>query len=158
MFSKAIYPKLPNLYFICKQQEPTDNSVEIYNAIKHVRPGNGFIPKFLLSKLIEVNGKKENEIYSFLKVSFIFVNLILSIWLKWNFFLKRSCISTRTQFDSNEYLLYSPKNARDIRWNFEKFLIHPHTGQPWKRYDQHFKPAGLLADIEHLIAESKKRL
>ena len=57
-----------NLFVYVLQQEPTDNPVELYNAIKYVRPGNGFVPKFPLTKRIDVNGVNEHPIYSFLKV------------------------------------------------------------------------------------------
>ncbi len=115
-------------------QEPSANATEIYNAIRYVRPGNGFVPKFALTKLVQVNGAGESPIFSF---------------------FKRSCLSTRTRFESAEYLLYAEKNARDVRWNFEKFLLN-HEGHVYKRFDQHFKPEGLIPDIEHLIAEAKK--
>lgn len=52
-------------------------------------------------------------------------------------------------------LIYSPINARDIRWNFEKFLLN-HEGHVVKRYDQLFSPDKITDDIEHLIAEAKK--
>lgn len=114
-----------------QNQEPTSDPVEIYNAIKYVRPGNGFVPKFPLTIRIDVNGENRHPIYSF---------------------LKRSCPSTRTRFSNNEQnLLYKPKNARDIRWNFEKFLIHPQTGYPVKRYDQKFLPDRIIPDIEELL-------
>lgn len=114
-------------------QEPTDNATEIYNAIKYVRPGNGFIPKFPLTERIDVNGENQNRIYTY---------------------LKRCCPSTRTRFNAKEQnLFYKPKNARDIRWNFEKFLIHPNTGYPIKRYDQKYLPDRIIPDIDRLLAE-----
>ncbi len=50
----------------------------------------------------------------------------------------------------NEYLSYDPKNSRDIKWNFEKFLIDPQTGQPLKRYDQVVDPMEIADDIRQL--------
>lgn len=38
------------------------------NGLKHVRPGGGFEPRFPLSKKIEVNGKNEDPLFTFLKV------------------------------------------------------------------------------------------
>ena len=59
------------LAFPCNQfmyQEPGANSKEILNGLKFVRPGNGFQPQFPLFQKIQVNGKDEDQIYTFLKV------------------------------------------------------------------------------------------
>lgn len=50
------------------QQEPGGNGFEILNGIRHVRPGNGFRPNFQLFKKIEVNGKNQHPLYTYLKV------------------------------------------------------------------------------------------
>ena len=50
-------------------QEPGANASEIYATIKYVRPGDGFEPNFDMFAKTEVNGKTENPIYTFLKVS-----------------------------------------------------------------------------------------
>ncbi|KAH9404271.1 PREDICTED: glutathione peroxidase-like [Rhagoletis zephyria] len=131
---KLIIVAFPSNQF--DNQEPTSDAEEIFNAIKYVRPGKGFVPKFPLTKRIDVNGENRHPIYSF---------------------LKRCCPSTRTRFSAKEeLLLYKPKNSRDIRWNFEKFLISPRTGYPVKRYDQKFLPDRLIPDIEALIEEAKR--
>lgn len=94
------------------------------------------MPKFPLTKRIDVNGSNQHAIYSF---------------------LKRSCPATRNRFIEREHLLlYRPKNSRDIRWNFEKFLIEPRFGTVWKRYDQKYLPDRISADIDELIEESRK--
>ena len=56
-------------FFYLEQQEPSSSAEEIYNAIKYVRPGNGFEPLFPLTKRIDVNGENQHAIYSFLKVT-----------------------------------------------------------------------------------------
>lgn len=61
------------LAYPCNQfglQEPGEKE-EILNGLKHVRPGNNFKLDSNLKILqkIEVNGKKQNAIYTFLKVS-----------------------------------------------------------------------------------------
>jgi glutathione peroxidase len=53
------------------QQEPGANGTEIFNGIQYVRPGNGFVPNFKLFNKIEVNGDKEEPLYTFLKVLFL---------------------------------------------------------------------------------------
>lgn len=50
------------------QQEPGSNYSEILNGIKYVRPGGGFVPNFQMFKKIDVNGKDEHPLYTYLKV------------------------------------------------------------------------------------------
>ncbi|CAG2167208.1 unnamed protein product [Oppiella nova] len=107
-------------------QEPGANAAEILNGIKYVRPGNGFEPNFMVSKKIDVNGLKEHPLYSY---------------------LKRSCPSTQSDFSNREKLFYDKLHERDVRWNWEKFLIHPITGQPIKRYDASYEPHLIAPDI-----------
>ena len=60
------------LGFPCNQfgkQEPGRNS-EILNGLKYVRPGNGFEPIFPLFKKRDVNGKDEDKVFKYLKVSY----------------------------------------------------------------------------------------
>jgi len=112
-------------------QEPGATAAEIYNGLRYVRPGNGFVPNFQLSKKIDVNGPNQDPIFSF---------------------LKRSCSATRGRFVRQEVISsYDPKHERDIRWNFEKFLIHPRTGIPVRRYDEVYEPARIAPDIQALI-------
>ncbi|CAG2104364.1 unnamed protein product, partial [Medioppia subpectinata] len=115
--------------FPCNQfgmQEPGGSGAEILNGIKYVRPGNGFEPNFLFSKKIDVNGDKEHPIYSY---------------------LKRSCPSTQTEFSGRDRLFYDKLHVRDVRWNWEKFLIHPTSGQPIRRYDASLEPHNIATDI-----------
>lgn len=58
--------------FPCNQfglQEPGKDKYEIMNGLKYVRPGHGFEPNFPLFAKRDVNGEKEDEIYTFFKVS-----------------------------------------------------------------------------------------
>jgi len=111
------------------RQEPGRND-EILNGIKHVRPGNGYVPNFPMSEKIDVNGADEHPLYNF---------------------LKRSCPAPRHVFLSKAALTYEPLNARDIRWNFEKFLVDGTTGIPFRRYDSGIEPADLVDDIQTLL-------
>jgi len=120
--------------FPCNQfllQEPGKND-EILNGLKWVRPGKGFVPKFPITQKIEVNGQNQFPLYSF---------------------LKRSCPSTKRGFSSRSKLYYDPLHERDIRWNWEKFLIHPFMGTPLRRYDASFKPDDMVNDIKRLLEE-----
>ena len=49
-------------------QEPGKNAEEILNGLKYVRPGRGFEPQMLLLKKRDVNGKNEDNLYTWLKV------------------------------------------------------------------------------------------
>lgn len=74
--------------FPCNQfgfQEPAANKYELINGLKYVRPGHGFEPNFLLMEKRDVNGEKEDEIYTFLKVR----NFILWFILMALMFLNR---------------------------------------------------------------------
>ena len=48
-------------------QEPGEG-IEILNSVEYVRPGNGFKPNFDLLVKRDVNGKKENVLFTWLKV------------------------------------------------------------------------------------------
>merc|ERR1711971_30679 len=58
------------LGFPCNQflrQEPGANASEIYSVLRHVRPGDNFVPNFEMFAKSDVNGKDQNPIYEFLK-------------------------------------------------------------------------------------------
>jgi len=119
--------------FPCNQfgkQEPGADAQEIMNGLKYVRPGNGYEPKYIYTKKIEVNGQNEDPLFSY---------------------LKRSCPTTQHDFASRESLFYDKLYERDIRWNFELFLIHPLTGKPVKRYDASYDPMKTVDDIKKII-------
>lgn len=108
-------------------QEPGSNATEIYNGLRFVRPGHGFVPNFQLFQKIDVNGEKEHPLYTF---------------------LKSVCVSTRDGFGDLQELYWSPLKNWDVRWNFEKFLIDP-WGKPYMRYDPSAEPISkITSDIE----------
>jgi len=120
------------LGFPCNQflrQEPGANASEIYSVLKHVRPGEGFVPNFEMFAKSDVNGKNENPIYTF---------------------LKGRCPSVRKEFQASYKLYYEPYHQDDIRWNFEKFLLD-HRGQPMRRYDESLDPEDIIPDIDLLL-------
>uniref|UniRef100_A0A673VJY7 Glutathione peroxidase n=1 Tax=Salmo trutta TaxID=8032 RepID=A0A673VJY7_SALTR len=89
------------------KQEPGDNH-EILASLKHVRPGNGFVPNFLLFQRGDVNGDTEQGVYTFLKVNFC--------------------------HPSDDCCCHpSVQRMNDIKWNFEKFLVGP-DGKPVMRW------------------------
>jgi glutathione peroxidase len=58
-------------------QEPGKDAEEIYNGLKYVRPGRGFEPQMALLKKRDVNGRNEDNLYTWLKV-----NLALNLTTK----------------------------------------------------------------------------
>nr|CAD7200202.1 unnamed protein product [Timema douglasi] len=115
------------------KQEPGANASEISNGIRHVRPGNGFTPNFLLFKKIHVNGAQEQPLFTY---------------------LKKQCPPTRNGFAESKNLFYSPLMNNDIRWNFEKFLVN-RQGVPVKRYDPSTIPDDIHNDISELTQHSE---
>lgn len=61
-----------NRFSIFLQQEPGANGTEILNTLQYVRPGEGFVPAFPLTKKSDVNGKNEHPLYTYLKVIVFF--------------------------------------------------------------------------------------
>uniref|UniRef100_A0A8C7GH69 Glutathione peroxidase n=1 Tax=Oncorhynchus kisutch TaxID=8019 RepID=A0A8C7GH69_ONCKI len=94
------------------KQEPGENH-EILATLKHVRPGNGFVPNFLLFQRGDVNGDTEQGVYTF---------------------LKNSCPPVGDSFGNpTNRLFWEPLKMNDIKWNFEKFLVGP-DGKPVMRW------------------------
>jgi len=120
------YPDLVVLGFPCNQfgmQEPYANATELFNGIKHVRPGNNFQHKLTqFFQKVDVNGDFEIGLYTY---------------------LKGACKPTFTRFSYTSDLFYEPLVVGDIAWNFEKFLIG-RDGKPIYRYHPH------LTDPDHL--------
>lgn len=120
------------LGFPCNQfglQEPGANGTEIMNGLKGVRPGNGFIPNFVMFNKVEVNGENQHPFYAYLKTF---------------------CASPTADFRRQERLFYTPFHNRDIRWNFEKFLVSK-NGKPLMRYHPATRPLNIASDIRSAL-------
>lgn len=121
--------------FPCNQfghEEPASNQ-ELRNCLKYVRPGGGFEPNFKLSSKLNVNGAKEDPIYTF---------------------LKSRCSSPFGLISDRNDITWAPIRNNDIKWNFAKFLID-HKGQPFRRYTSKTVPENLEDDIKALIEKCK---
>ncbi|CAG0920379.1 unnamed protein product [Notodromas monacha] len=112
------------------KQEPGANATEIYNALANVRPGGGFVPNFQLFAKSEVNGPNASALYKY---------------------LKGECQSPLEPFLDKLRLAYDSLNSRDIRWNFEKFLID-RDGKPYARFAPYTIPEDIPPFIEELLA------
>ncbi|KAF1509585.1 Glutathione peroxidase 3, partial [Eudyptula minor novaehollandiae] len=106
------------------KQEPGQNS-EILPALKYVRPGGGFTPNFQLFQKGDVNGAKEQKVYTF---------------------LKNACPPVAEEFGNPKNLFWEPLRNHDIKWNFEKFLVGP-DGVPVMRWYHRANIAVVKNDI-----------
>nr|ALS05140.1 selenium-dependent glutathione peroxidase [Paracalanus parvus]ALS05147.1 selenium-dependent glutathione peroxidase [Paracalanus parvus] len=127
--------KLAVLAFPTNQFGHQENSggQEIVNALKHVRPGNGFTFKGELFDKVEANGENEHPIFKFLKKS-----------------LPIPSDDPESLMSNPQFLIWRPVKRTDIAWNFEKFLIGP-DGTPIKRYSRNFLTADIAADIAKYV-------
>lgn len=116
------------LGFPCNQfglQEPGRND-EILRGIKHIRPGAGFVPNFQLFQKGDVNGQKEQSVFTF---------------------LKNSCPPVGDNFGNpTNRLFWEPLKINDIKWNFEKFLVGP-DGKPVMRWHPRYQVSSVGNDI-----------
>lgn len=95
-------------------------------TLKHVRPGNGFVPNFLLFERGDVNGEHEQGVYTFLKAS---------------------CPPVGDSFGNpTNRLFWDTLKISDIKWNFEKFLVGP-DGKPVMRWYPRVSVSEVAADI-----------
>lgn len=106
---------------------------EILRSLKHVRPGNGFEPKFQLLEKVDVNGKDAHPLFVFLKEKLPFPS-----------------DDPMALMNDPQSIIWSPVRRNDVSWNFEKFLIGP-DGEPFKRYSRNFLTINIEADIQELL-------
>jgi len=141
-YAKANHADKPHCHlqlfgFPCNQfgyQEPAEN-FELMNCIKYVRPGYGFEPSFPLSGKLDVNGKNEDPIFTF---------------------LKSRCAAPMGLIANRTDITWTPIRNNDISWNFQKWLIDT-DGHPYRRYTSRTTPIMLENDIVKLIDECKQK-
>ena len=134
-------------------QENSSGETEIMNALKHVRPGNGFEPKCIMfdkvresSKLFQMvnrktvihlqviaNGEGEHPVFTWLKNE-----------------LPVPSDDSESLMGDPKFIVWKPVRRSDIAWNFEKFLINS-EGEAVKRYSKSFQTAHISKDIDALI-------
>lgn len=113
---------------------------EVLDVLKHVRPGNGYEPKFPMFSKVDVNGTDESEIFTFLKAAVPYPHDDKGG-------AGADHISDFTAFHAP---LWQPLRRSDVTWNFEKFLINQ-NGVPVRRYSPKFPTIDVAADIKALI-------
>ncbi|XP_062952812.1 epididymal secretory glutathione peroxidase [Cynocephalus volans] len=125
------------LGFPCNQfgkQEPGENT-EILPGLKYVRPGGGYVPNFQLFEKGDVNGEKEQQVFTF---------------------LKHSCPHPSEILGSFRHISWEPVRVHDIRWNFEKFLVGP-DGVPVMRWFHKTPVSTIKSDILAYLNQFKTK-
>ncbi|AQY16815.1 MC066 [Molluscum contagiosum virus subtype 1] len=123
------------LGFPCNQfghQENAQNA-EILPSLKHVRPGNGFEPNFMLFEKCEVNGARAHPLFAFLREA-----------------LPAPSDDMSTLVSDPQLIAWSPVCRNDVAWNFEKFLVGA-DGTPVRRYSHRCQTLAVEPDIEALL-------
>lgn len=127
--------KLVILAFPTNQFGHQENShgQEIMNALRYVRPGNGFEPKAVIMGKVDCNGETEHPLFK---------------WLKQKLPIPSDdCTSL---MGDPKYIIWKPVRRSDIAWNFEKFLIDS-EGKAVKRYSKTFLTSRIADDIDSLV-------
>jgi len=113
-------------------QENNSND-ELLDILHHIRPGNNFQPLMDIFQKINVNGRNEDPLFTFLKKT-----------------LPTPHDNQDHLMDNPSSIIWKPVKRSDISWNFEKFLVGP-DGLPVKRYSKSFLTADIEEDIEELL-------
>jgi len=111
--------------------EPYDTYTELLDGLKYVRPGGGFVPNFPMFKKVDVNGKNEHPLFTY---------------------LKSECGPTSEQFEDG--LFYDPLAVHDIRWNYEVFVVNQ-KGLPEFRYSPDHSMELIEADVKALLKRNE---
>ncbi|MBN3281602.1 GPX3 peroxidase, partial [Polyodon spathula] len=117
-------------------QEPGENN-EILSTLKYIRPGGGFVPNFQLFQKGAINGQHEQKVYTF---------------------LKNSCPPVGDSFGNpTNRLFWEPLRVKDVKWNFEKFLVGP-DGKPVMRWYPRVNVSAVRKDIlDYLRRQASQR-
>ncbi|KAJ7402125.1 Glutathione peroxidase 3 [Pitangus sulphuratus] len=105
------------------------------NVATHVRPGGGFEPNFQLFQKGDVNGAKEQKVFTF---------------------LKNACPPVTEEFGNPNKLFWEPLRIHDIKWNFEKFLVGP-DGVPVMRWYHRANIAVVKRDIMAYLRQRQEQ-
>ncbi|XP_066299607.1 glutathione peroxidase 3-like [Branchiostoma lanceolatum] len=109
-------------------QEPAPNS-KILDCVKHINPGNGYVPNFPMFQKADCNGANEQPHFTY---------------------LKSCCPSINDVVGDRTRMYWNPVKNSDIRWNFEKFLVDP-EGKAVKRFSSYVTPEDLESVIDDFI-------
>jgi len=123
--------KLAVLAFPSNQfgHQENNSNEELLNILQFVRPGNNFQPLMDIFQKIEVNGKNEDPLFTFLKKT-----------------LPAPHDNQEHLIDNPSSIIWKPVKRSDISWNFEKFLVGT-DGLPVKRYSKSFLTENIEDDM-----------
>ncbi|RLW03066.1 hypothetical protein DV515_00006856 [Chloebia gouldiae] len=117
---------------LCKQPELSIAQHPVSPPRRYVRPGGGFVPNFQLFQKGDVNGAKEQKIFTF---------------------LKNACPPVAEDFGNPNRLFWEPLRNHDIKWNFEKFLVSP-EGVPIMRW---YHRTNIAVVKENIVSYLRRR-
>jgi glutathione peroxidase len=137
--------KLAILGFPCNQfgHQCYDADFELMKTLEHVRPGDGYVPKFPIMAKSTVNGADEEPLWTYLKSALPAPSD------------DRAGTGSDFIYDiqpTDKPIQWSPVRRSDISWNFEKFLVNQ-DGEPVKRYSPKFENANIADDIDALLKD-----
>ncbi|KAG1689474.1 hypothetical protein DVH05_002143 [Phytophthora capsici] len=147
------FPELVIIGCPCNQfgHQENLNGEEIYQSLRHIRPGKGFEPVFMLTEKVEVNGANAHALFNFLRITLPYP-------------CDRTLLDEMSTpsgvFSHPMRLIWMPVTRADVSWNFEKFLISP-DGTPYKRYSPKLDFTSMIEDIKFLLkvdVSNEKRL
>jgi glutathione peroxidase len=144
--------RLNVLAFPCNQfgHQTNENNDEILAVMKHVRPGNGFEPKFDMFAKVSVNGEHSHPIFKWLRSELPIPSDEAGDSKGTGCDDKNVIVLPRGPFDNTTVLTWSPVSRTDVAWNFEKFLVAA-DGTAFKRYSRFYDTESIAADIEKLL-------
>ncbi|KAK1931733.1 Glutathione peroxidase 1 [Phytophthora citrophthora] len=147
------FPELVIIGCPCNQfgHQENLNGEEIYQSLRHIRPGKGFEPAFMLTEKVEVNGANAHALFNFLRITLPYP-------------CDRTLLDEMSTpsgvFSHPMRLIWMPVTRADVSWNFEKFLISP-DGTPYKRYSPKLDFTSMIEDVKFLLkadVSNEKRL
>jgi len=110
------------------------SAAEVLLTLKGVRPGNGYVPNFLVANKASVNGDTALPLYA---------NLVTM-----------ACPNPTSVISPGQWPQFlptwSPVQVADISWNFEKILFNK-NGEPVRRYSPQTDPLTMVPDIKTLL-------
>jgi glutathione peroxidase len=119
------------------------NGEEILKILKHVRPGNGFEPKFTILEKGDVNGPKATPLFKLLRAELPYPHDRTP---------EMDMESPYGIMKVDNQLGGQIATPSDVKWNFEKFLVD-HRGVPRYRFSPKTPTKELASYIEELLKE-----
>jgi glutathione peroxidase len=107
------FPELVIIGCPCNQfgHQENLNGEEIYQSLRHIRPGKGFEPAFMLTEKVEVNGANAHALFNFLRITLPYP-------------CDRTLLDEMSApsgvFSHPMRLIWMPVTRADVSWNFEK--------------------------------------